>query len=268
MAFWGCSFTYNGVSSTSYDLELCDADGDAQGGGGFASTVSIIEDASSQKVRPLFYGTRFDNKLQMTLVCALNNDRIDAQEFLTRQELDRIATWLTGHDDYKWLTIDQADLLDVRYKCIITELNILESGMEPYGIQFVATCDGPYAYRKTPFTDTRTVSGTLEFSVNNDSSLNKLFYPVVEFAPTNGGNLEIVNESDNGRTFSITNIPASISSIRIDSDKCLIENDQDLNLYENCNFKFPRLKRGTNLLKVTGNGTIKLICDFPVNPGT
>lgn len=267
MAFWGCSFTYNDISSLDYDLIICDVDGNEQGTGRFASAVSIIDETSPQKVRPFFYGTRFDDRLEITLVCVLTNERIDVQNFLTRQELDAIATWLTGYNEYKWLTIDQTDMADVRYKCIVTDLSILEFGNMPYGIQAVFTCDGPYAYMINPYTVSKTISGTLEFTINNSSSLNGYFAPVLEYKPTSGGNFVIINNSDGDRTFTITSIPASISTVTIDCERCLIENDQDINLYETCNFKFPRLKRGSNSIKVAGNGTLEVICDFPVNPG-
>lgn len=267
MAFWGCSFTYDGRSCEDFDLMLADADGNTQGEGRFASSVSIVEETSPTHWKPFFYGTRFEDKLQITLVCTLNNDRIDGHEFLTRQELSEIATWLTGHGEYKWLTVEQADLENVRYKCIVTELSILESGNEPYGVRIVATCDGPYAYQATPTTTTKELSGTLEFVIDNTSSHNGFFYPVLEFEPSAAGSLSIVNDSDNGRTFTLTDIPGSVSSIRVDNEHCLIECDQDINLYGNCNFKFLRLKRGENSLKATGSGILKIICDFPINPG-
>ena len=267
MAFWGCSFVYDGKSCDDFDLMLADADGNAQGEGRFASAVSIVEETSPQRWKPFFYGTRFEDKLQLTLVCTLNNTRLDAQEFLSRQELDNIATWLTGHSEYKWLTIDQEDLSGVRYECIVTELSILESGNEPYGIFIVATCDGPYAYRTTPTVTTKELAGETQLTIENTSSHNGYFKPVVEFEPSGEGDLTIVNNSDNGRAFTLTDIPGSVTNVRIDSERCLVECDQDIDLYGNCNFKFLRLKRGDNDLKVTGNGTLKITCDYPINPG-
>ena len=155
----------------------------------------------------------------------------------------------------------------MRYKCIVTELSILESGNEPYGVFIVATCDSLYAYRLTPSVTTKELTGELDFMIENNSSHNGFFKPIVEFEPGSGGDLAIVNHSDNDRTFTLTDIPSAVSSVRIDSERCLVECDQGIDLYGNCNFKFLRLRRGENELTATGNGTLRIICDYPINPG-
>ena len=47
----------------------------------------------------------------------------------------------------------------------------------------------------------------------------------------------------------------------------VITNSADLDMYASFNHKYFRLKHGDNVLQITGVGTLKIICEFPVNIG-
>lgn len=64
-----------------------------------------------------------------------------------------------------------------------------------------------------------------------------------------------------------TDIPTSVSAISVDNDRCIINSDNDINLYPYFNFKFFRLVKGLNQLKVSGKGTLRIVCEFPINVG-
>ena len=91
--------------------------------------------------------------------------------------------------------------------------------------------------------------------------------PILEIKMNGGGSISITNETDKGRTFRLTNVPAAASDILVNNDTCVITNNADLNLYPYFNFKFFRLVRGYNTLSITGNCTLTIRCEFPINAG-
>lgn len=266
MAFWGNSFVFNDIPCDDYDLMLYDVGSTTQSSGNFASGVSVIEETLPSRYKPHFYGVKFDKKLEFTIVFGVNQKRLDSEKYLDRYELETIAFWLTGHDKYMWLEVEQEDLEYVRYRCIISNLEIVEHGNIPWALKATVTCDSPYAYLY-PQVFEYNISGTQTVDFYNESSHNGYFMPQLEIETSAGGNFTIVNQSDGNRTFAFKNLPSSVKKIAVDNDRCIISNDQDLNIYPYFNFRFLRLIKGENRLKITGNGVLRIICEFPVNVG-
>lgn len=266
MAFWGNSFVFNDIPCDDYDLMLYDVGSTTQSSGNFASGVSVIEETLPSRYKPHFYGVKFDKKLEFTIVFGVNQKRLDSEKYLDRYELETIAFWLTGHDKYMWLEVEQEDLEYVRYRCIISNLEIVEHGNIPWALKATVICDSPYAYLY-PQVFEYNISGTQTVDFYNESSHNGYFMPQLEIETSAGGNFTIVNQSDGNRTFAFKNLPSSVKKIAVDNDRCIISNDQDLNIYPYFNFRFLRLIKGENRLKITGNGVLRIICEFPVNVG-
>lgn len=267
MAFWGCSFVFDGVPSSRYELMLYDIDSHTQSSGKFASTVSVVEDKIPGRWKPFFYGTEQEEKLSFTMVFGVNEERANVHEWLDRYELESVAAWLTGHSDYKWMQIFQDDMITVRYKCIVTSLEIVEFNMIPWALSMTVECDSPYAY-KFPQTFEYAVSGSKSFVFFNESTHNGYYMPVTEIDITSGDTFEIINRSDNDRSFSFTSLPTAIKKLVVDNEHGVITTgDAGLNPYPYCNYKFFRLKRGENHLTVNGNGRLRIVCEFPVNVG-
>lgn len=258
---------FNGVPCEDFDLMLYDVGNIGQENGEFASVVSIVEEELATKWKPIFYGVKFDNKLEFEMVFGVNQERLDDGSFLDRYELDAVASWLTGLDGYRWLSIVQEDMTQVRYKCYISSLEIIDYGMIPWALRATITCDSPFAYL-SPHIYTFNVSGTTDnIYIMNESSLNGYYYPTIKYNRTGGNSLSITNKSDKDYTFAITGIPSSVNQISVNNENGVIENNADLNLYDGFNFNFFRLKRGLNQLTISGTGTIQIICEFPVNVG-
>lgn len=265
MAFWGCSFVFNGTSCDQYDLMIYDFGSSSQSDGYFASGVSIIEESISKKYKPLFYGTKFENKLEFELVFGVNQERINYGEYLTRQELESIASWLTGHKEYLWFEINQEDLSDIRYKCVVSSLDILDEGGYPWALRAKFVCDGPYAYHY-PVELEYAISGSKTIELDNISGHNGYYSPILEIE-FSGGDFTIINKSDNNREFSLSGVPSSITNIYVDNDKGILAESGGTNVYQYFNFNFLRLKKGVNTLSVNGTGTLKITCEFPANVG-
>lgn len=286
MSFWGCKFTFDGISCEEYELMIYNIGKDSQDETKFAHTVTVQEERVGNHWRPLFFGVTYENKLECEMVFGVNQERIDDHQFMSRQEMAKISSWLAGHQEYKWLEIEQDDLTDIRYKCMVTKLEAVEYGGLPWGFRATFTCDGPYAYM-LPRDYVYEVNGELDIEFDNLSDHNGLYSPLMIISATSviltdDGDRVLTDEDDKvlitGGTFSVenrdtnsvmrfSNIPEHISYIRIDNEHCVITSNTNDNLYKCFNFSFLRLKRGKNMLHFSGYGVVTIRCEFPVSVG-
>ena len=264
MTICGTKFSFDGISCDKYGLMMYELSDNTLSDGAFAGTVSIIDEPVVNGYKPIFYGIQYEKKLEFQIVFGVDMDRVDAGEYITADEMNNIATWLIGHDKYKILTIDQPGFENIRFKCIITGLEQISYGNIPWALKATVTCDSPYAYR-SPTSFRFQIDGVSTIEIENASGHNGYYRPVIEFNPTNGGDLIIVNKTDNDRIVEFKGIPAAVLNMTLDSETLVIENSADLNLYDIYNKKGFRLKRGRNTLVVTGKGELVFHCEFPIN---
>ena len=287
MSFYGCAFSYNGIHSSQFNLMIYDFGSvKNEESPKFTSAPEIVEDRMPNKYKSYYYGSKQNDPLKIKLVFGLNTDLIDEGKHLDRYDINEIATWLTSSDGYQWLAIDQPDMEIVRYKCIVSDLSLVEDGSYPYAFSCELQCDSPFAYL-APETFTITSASSNDFTechVFCKSSFNGYYYPRITIEPTGiyfNSDILIVNETDGDRETEFpyeidgvqnSGIPQSIKKIEIDNDRCIITTYnssglEDLDLYGRFNYNFFRLKRGDNIIKVKGNFNMTITCEFPVNFG-
>ena len=267
MSFLGTEFIFDGTSSYEYGLCLYyKIDNASQSNTAWASDVKMFEDRPYRRTSSYCYGGAMEDSLEFTLVFGVTEERKSSLGEYDRCEMQRIASWLTGHRDYRWLQVIQDDLVAVRYRCYITDLEAVEVGGRHWGFQCKVHCDSPYGYL-LPKSFTYEVTGTATVRLHNDSSANDPYFPVLSIKQNGGAKFSVVNKTDNNRSFTLDGIPAGAGAILLDSDKGVLTCEAGLNLYPYCNFKFPRLLRGDNELTLTGTGTFVFTCEFPVNVG-
>lgn len=266
MAFWGHSFIFNDIPCEDFDLMLYNIGGVSQSGGTFASGVTVVEDEIPSQSKPCFYGTKQKNRhLEFTLVFGVNEHRADRHEWLDRYELEAVASWLTGYDEYLWLEIEQDDMEYVRYRCLITHLEVIEHGLMPWALKAEVFCDSPYAYLY-PQTFEYVIDGQSTICFYNESSHNGYYAPKMEVDPHGSTSFSITNQTDDGHVFALAGLP-DVETIKVDNQYGLITCAEGINLYPYSNLKFFRLKPGMNVLEVYGSGVLRIICEFPVNVG-
>lgn len=267
MAFHAPYFSFDGIPCTNYGLMLYDFGGNGQEDVSFPSAGKLETQWIPGKLASALYGTTVDAPLEFSLVFGAHPDLIDADLPFDRWDVEVIASWLTGHNAWKWLTIDQPDLEQVRFRCLISELRLLTSGSEPWAFQCKVTCDSPYAYL-VPQTFEYQINGApQEIIFHNRSSHNGYYRPSMELLFHDGDGISIVNHTDNGRCFSFSGLPAGKLTITVDNENQVITNNLGLNLYPKFNMQFFRLLRGDNKLTIQGDCTLRLNCAFPVNVG-
>lgn len=265
MSYFGRSFVFDGIACETYDLMMYDV-GNQDEDIIFKGDMKIQEETVGDRWKPYFFGTKHGDKLEFDLVFGVSERRIDEGKFLDRWELAEVSAWLIGHDNYKWLYIDQPDANLYGYRCILTDMEVTQYGSVPWAIKVHVICDSSYAYLELK-NITYNVSGTREITVYNESSLNTPYYPVIEYTRTGGSSFSVKNAQDNNRGPEITGIPNSVSSITVDNERCVVDNNQSVNLYPGFNFQFLRLARGYNTITITGQGTVNIKCEYPINVG-
>lgn len=263
--FYGSAFVFDSTPCELYDLMMYDV-GSQDEDISITGVNSIEDESIGDHWKPYFYGTRPGQKLEFDITFGVTERRLDSEKYLDDWELAEVTSWLCGHKDYKWLYIDQYDKELIGYRCIISNLRVTRYGSTPWALTAHVTCDSPYAYLEAKEI-THTINGSKTIEIYNESSLNDWYYPQITIRRTSGTAFSAKNAQDDNRGFSLTNIPGSVSTITIDGDTCVVNNDKGVNLYEGFNFQFLRLARGYNQITITGNGTITIRCEFPINVG-
>lgn len=167
-------FTFAGESCFQYGLMIYDFDGKGQDNVSFGNKASIIEKRINNRVQPIHFGVNYHKEpLQFKLV-------FGAEMPLDRYELESISMWLTGHQDYQWLSIDQPDLEHVQFRCLITSLTPLAHGWLPVAFEATVVCDCPYAYGY-PFSETYTINGETDILFRNEGSAPEYLTPTLEY---------------------------------------------------------------------------------------
>lgn len=259
--FRAYEFIFGGIPSSMYDLYICDFGSNAHSDNSFGTKASIVETRIPGRVQPLHYGVDYSSPLQFPLV--FGSDRA-----LDRWEMQAVSHWLTGYQQYQWLSIEQPDLAHVQYRCFITDLKPISVGWIPYAFSATVQCDCPYAYGY-PFEKELTVDGDQGLVIYNDGTARDPFKPEMVIIPdTNCTEFAIENVTDGGRVFSLSGLPAGGLEIAIDNSICVIEErNSGYDLYNCFNGNFFRLLPGDNVVNITGAGTLKLSGRFLYNTG-
>lgn len=246
-------FTFAGESSSAYGLTVSDIGSTRNEDTSFANRANIVETRLPNRVSPLHYGVRYhDDPLEFNLV------------FSSRKELDRtdvqtIAYWLTGYQDYQWLTVTQDDMEGVSFRCLIRELAPVTDGWSIWGFEAKVICDCPYAYGPQ-----QTVSGEAgsTITINNTSTCRVNIKPDVVIT-TSGTDFAIQN-SALSLDMAFSGMPAGSKTITVKNEDGIITSASNLNPYryfkhgsgETEHFSdFLELTPGKNTLSVTGNGS-------------
>ncbi len=237
-----------------YGLMVYDIDGRKQDNVSFGNKAEITEMRLPRRVQPIHYGVNYHkDPLQFKLV-------FGAQDYLDRYDLESISMWLTGHQDYKWLSICQNDLR-LEYRCLIRDLTPISISWLPVAFEASVICDCPYAYGHD-FHEEYTITNSKNVMFRNGGTAREYIRPTLVFTPSGSGGsvtLQIVNHSDGDRVFKLENIPTS-SVVRIDCENGIITDTSvnHVNLYGGFNMNMFRLVPGDNDLTISGSGTLTM----------
>lgn len=247
-------FTFAGESQASYGLIICDIGGTTQDNVSFGNKASIIEARTMSRIKPIHYGVNYhEDPLKFNIV-------FGSEKSLDRFDMEKIAFWLTGYQEYQWLSINQPDLMHVQFRCLITELTPIYNGWLPVAFEATVLCDCPYAYGKE-FCSEIDMSGDRSIIFKNEGSVREYLKPVVTVALLPGvTDFKIINHSDSGREFCFTGLPASGVEFVVQNESGIMEEltSNGINLYQYFNMNFFRLVEGDNRLQIIGDGKLQI----------
>lgn len=283
MAFFGCQFVFDDIPSWEYGLVIYDLGG-ANEDGDFTTPAEIVEDRINNRYTPLHYGVTRNKPLTFELHFGADPRAVDKREWLDRWEIDTIASWLTEHDDYKYLEIYQQDLDVIRYKCIITNLTYSSYGKYPWAFTAEVTCDSPYAYL-VPEVHTYTfTSSSPGYRTGTDYVLRNLASPkyyrpqMKIYNISNVKDLYIYADEDSERPFHLSDLTGVGTWIQVDNEHEVLTCQRGINIYDRLGDSphFFRMIKGHNTVSIyvvptTANKqfsvTVDFICEFPINVG-
>ncbi len=177
------------------------------------------------------------------------------QEKIPRYEFDIIQSWLQPNDKkYHKLYIEQDDLLNFYYNCVITKVDYDTFGNIPYCLMCHVVCDSQYLYSndKVHNTDITVSPSTLTF---NNTSSAPLLYPIYEIKCNKAEGTVEINNTTIGKSIKFTGLKLN-EIITIDTLEKTIKSSQDLKTFYRITdgyLNFIRLKQGKHNFTITGD---------------
>jgi phage-related protein len=253
----GYKFVYDNTSSEKFGIILCDI--------GSANTDSndeetqLITSTTPYKDTWDLHDVQKSAPLQFRItICKSDGTFIDAFEEETLKE------WLCI-GEYSILQIEQDDLYDTYYKCIINNPQKISVDRYNGGMQFTVTCNSGMActeMKRKIYTST----GTLTFNFINNAKYKKYtLYPTLIITPTANGTISIKNNTTN-QTVSINNC-VTTEIITLDCKNDMAESTSGRILVDDWNIEYLELIKGSNNITLTGQFVLKMEFRLPVRNG-
>lgn len=190
------NFIFDGVPSETFGLMIYFLDDLSTRELSLGTDVDVIEERLPTRTTPIHYGVDLNKAMSFPLT-------FGSTEYLEDYDVDAILSWLTGHQQYKWLEFVDGDHY-IRYKCHLNNMQSVYINGLATAFTCDVECDGQFAY-EYPRTYTYDIDSTeayIEFL--NASSYNGYLYPKIHIEMNDDCNTFCIrNETDNNREFKI-----------------------------------------------------------------
>jgi hypothetical protein len=271
-------FTFAGQSASMFGMFLCDVGSNKHGDIAFGNIANIRDSRSVSRVAPIHYGVRYnDTPLSFPLIFGSNREK-------DRYEMQEIAQWLTGYQDYQWLSIEQPDLEHIQFRCLVQRLTPISVRWVPVAFEAKIICDCPYGY-SYPFEKTYSINGETKARFYNDSTCREKLYPTTHISLAAGCTTFAVTNETTGETMRFESLPGGGVSFTVDNDHCVIVGGDTIGvnpvnreddpygkittypLYDGFNFQFLSFVPGDNILTFEGTGRVTFSGRYLYNVG-
>ncbi len=257
MTIYEPNFIYANEDSMSYGVMLCSIDtintdtNDEEN--------NIITSTTPYKETWDFHGVEKSAPLQFTITIAKTDGT-----YFDAFEMRMCKKWLCKNT-FNWLQINQNDISDAFYYCIITNPRPVNVGMLTAGLQFNVTCNA-----QSPWTELKskvyTSTVTKNLSVNVISDFDKyVLYPILTVAATANGDISIVNNTIN-KTLTFKGCVTN-EIITLDCRNYKIKSSLGRVMLDSWNKNILELVEGTNSIVMEGAFTMKLQYRLPIRIG-
>lgn len=254
-------FSFAGYPASMYGLFVADIGNNKMADESFGNKANIVEQRIANRITPLHFGVKYnETPLQFELI-------FGSDHLLDKYECQEVSKWLTGHQDYQWLSIDQPDLDDKQFRCLIQELMPISIRGLANSFKATVICDCPYAYG-LPFDDNYTVRGTSNIIYYNDGSCRELMKPHITITLNAGCTEFSIDNKTTGKKFELSGLPGDAMTIDVDNENCIMsERTGSVNIYNYFNFNFVGLASGDNEMIITGDTDVRIQGRFLYNVG-
>lgn len=246
MAFYGESFTYNGISSETFGLKIYTPDSNEK-----TTILNLKSNLTKAPRQSKFAPTKQYVDEPRNIPIALYSENV-----LTQTQIDTIYQWLFPADnEYKVMTIEQDDMTNYYFNCRLIELQNETFGNKTQQIQAILQCDSIYAWENF---QTLTYTNFISPITFNNVSSEDVMKPTYKFTCNSAsGTIKLVDDfypTAIQNTMEFTGL-LNGEIITIDTEHNIITSNLRtsglLDLFTNP--KFLRLKRGVHNFTITGN---------------
>ncbi|MEL3959407.1 phage tail domain-containing protein [Caldifermentibacillus hisashii] len=253
------SFLYDNIHSSDMGVINCKVDSGLFDEG-FLPSRTIIEEKIAGREKPYFTGFEYEPfEFSMTLFF---------EDGMSKNKRRSVARWLLPVY-YKPLIFD-SNPSRMFYCMYHGDSRLLHNGLEQGYVTITMRCDSPFSYTQYYSTDiydlsNNTINGT-EISIKNYG--DDICKPDIYIEKVDDGDISIINYSDSGREFKITNILDG-DILNIDNENEQIETDISGSFnYKNHNNIYLRLlPYSQNRLKIYGKCKIQFKYQFKLFQG-
>ena len=133
--FKSYEFTYAGMPASMFGMYIADMSSNKHSANSFGNKANLVETRLANRVTPIHYGVRYnDSPLSFTLI-------FGADHKLDRYEMQVVSKWLTGYQEYQWLSIDQPDMEHIQFRCLVQELTPIHLSWVPMAFEAKIICE-------------------------------------------------------------------------------------------------------------------------------
>lgn len=239
------NFNYNGIWSDTFGLVNVVLD-NSMFEEQFVSERGIVETEIQGSDEPVFHKI-INSPLELELTFAF-------EKGFHRDMLDDVIDWLFS-DYYKPLFFEGKE--DRVYRCVaVGDTSLVHNGLNQGYFNITFRCNSSRLY--SPITTTSELEVIGEDFINIYSDGHYDIYPEISIEKLGDGNIVIESLYDNNEIFEIRNL-TDLEKIYIDCKRELIETDAiGIYRYDDIVGLFPRILRGNNEFKISGNCNIKI----------
>lgn len=254
-------FTFSDTPASLYGMFVADIGDKHHSDNNFGNQANIVETRMINRITPLHFGVRYhDRPLTFNLIFA-------SEQYMDRYQLQEVSNWLTGYQDYQWLSIDQPDMEHIQFRCLIQKLTPISVGWYPIAFEAQVICDCAYGY-SYPFEKTIKMNGLTGYCFYNDSTIKEHLKPNLKIVLETGcTNFSITNKTTDS-VMRLSGLPENGLTINVDNENGVImESRNHYDLYDYFNFQFFELASGDNDLIFEGVGYVTISGRYLYNVG-
>jgi phage-related protein len=249
MSFYAANFIFNGVPSENYNIQILKFEQgtsveDSSAGG----TTEIVSKWIYKKQKPYLFGTTQNQALEFDLT-------IGSKDGISAIDRSKISSWLLSKSTFLPFQICQDDVEEIIFNVIFTTATYKYIGGLCFGMTLHGVCDAPWGFtteRSLSYSFAIDAIQDFDFDFYNDSDSSAYNYPKIEFTLNSlGSNFQIINYTDNDRTFLFTGLDA-YENISIDNDLKVMTSSTGFYRLSCFNKNWFRLLPGINSLHMSG----------------